>query len=121
MDAGLSYERIADLLIAEVPEFAPVVQEHVACDDEVLQHVLFGDLTRFVLKAHQCGDDAVVGRCLAFLEQAMMASDLRLRELVAVSFVENVGPWDAEVADFIASWPPALRQEAAVQGWPPVG
>ncbi|NRQ40814.1 hypothetical protein HII36_54770 [Nonomuraea sp. NN258] len=80
--------------------------------------VLFGDLTRFVLQAHRQGNDELVGRCLSFLESAMTSDDADLRNLVAVSFVENVRPWDPAMAHFVASWPKALRDEAAAQGRP---
>ncbi|RVX39735.1 hypothetical protein EDD27_2100 [Nonomuraea polychroma] len=90
---------------------------HITDYHEVLPHVLFGDLTGFVLHAHQQGDEELVRRCLTFLALAMKSADARVCELVAVSFVENVGPWDPATADFIASWPDALRDEASDQGW----
>ncbi|MFB4278068.1 MULTISPECIES: DUF7674 family protein [unclassified Nonomuraea] len=121
MDPELSSERVADLLVGQVPEFDPLLREHLDSNGEVLQHVLFGDLTRFVLEAHRQGREELVERCLAFLSVALHASDVRVGELVAVSFVENVGPWDPGVADFIASWPDALRAEAERQGWRPLG
>ncbi|MFC4114469.1 hypothetical protein [Nonomuraea zeae] len=60
MDPALSYERVADLLRAQVPEFGPALQEHLTDFGEVLQHVLFGDFTRFVLDAHRQGQEALV-------------------------------------------------------------
>lgn len=43
-----------------------------------------------------------------------------VQNLVAVSFVENVGPWDDGVKGFIASWPSALQEEAERQRtWQP--
>ncbi|WP_127932204.1 DUF7674 family protein [Nonomuraea polychroma] len=113
----LTYEHIADRLVQEVPEFSSVLHGHITDYHEVLPHVLFGDLTGFVLHAHQQGDEELVRRCLTFLALAMKSADARVCELVAVSFVENVGPWDPATADFIASWPDALRDEASDQGW----
>ncbi|MEV0228694.1 hypothetical protein [Nonomuraea sp. NPDC050786] len=115
----LIYEHIADRLVSEIPEFRSVLREHVIDNHEVLPHVLFGDLTRFVLHAHQQGREQLVGRCLTFLAVAMKSADVRLRELVAVSFVENVGPWDPAMVDFIASWPEALRNEVIDQAGGP--
>jgi hypothetical protein len=115
--AQIVYETVHEDLVAEAPEFGPVVEEHRAFHDGVLQHVLFGDLTRFVLSARERGDSAVVGRSLAFLERANQSDDQRLRELVGVSFVENVGPWDPEMRQFISEWPAGLQETAGQMGW----
>ena len=63
------------------------------------------------------GNDEAVATSLAFLERAAQSSDPLLENLVAVSFVENVGPWDPEAADFISGWPPRLQEMAHEQGW----
>jgi hypothetical protein len=118
--AALAYSEVATALRETLPEFAAAIDEHVADHDEVLPHVLFGDLTRFVLDAHQRGDDDLVRRALAFLDSALREGDDGVQNLVGVSFVENVGPWDADQAQFIASWPDALRLEAEQQrDWRP--
>ncbi|MET7338732.1 hypothetical protein [Nonomuraea sp. NPDC005650] len=111
----MAYENVVDGFVAAVPEFRPFLRDHIAANDEVLPHVLFGDLTRFVLDAYQQGHRDLVGRCLDFLEQALHSTDARLFELVAFSFVENVGPWDSTVGDFVSTWPPLLKKEAVRQ------
>ncbi len=58
----------------------------------MLPHLLFGDLTRFVLDAHARGDDDLVRRALAFLNKAFREGDDIVQNLVGMSFVENVGP-----------------------------
>lgn len=116
----LAYSEVATALRVALPEFADAIDEHVAFNDEVLSHLLFGDLTRFVLKRHDDGDDEFVRRALAFLDSALRDGDDRVQNLVEVSFVENVGPWDPSQAAFIASWPEALRLEAEQQrDWRP--
>jgi hypothetical protein len=118
--AALTYSEITTALRVELPEFAAEIDEHVVDNDEVLPHVLFGDLTRFVLDAHMRGDDDLVRRALAFLDHALREGDDMVQNLVGVSFVENVGPWDPDQAQFIASWPDALRVEAETQrDWRP--
>ncbi|GLW96465.1 hypothetical protein [Microtetraspora sp. NBRC 16547] len=111
------YEDVVDRFVQEVPEFTPVWQEHVADNGEVLQHVLFWDVTMFVLDAHERGNRKIVDRCLDFLERALQSTDVHVRNLVGTSFVENVGPWDPAVRDFIGTWPPLLREQAARDGW----
>jgi hypothetical protein len=116
----LAYSEVATALRVALPEFAAAIEEHVAFYDEVLSHVLFGDLTLFVLDAQVRGEDDLVRRALAFLDYALREGDDMVQNLVGVSFVENVGPWDPDQARFIASWPDALRVEAETQrDWRP--
>jgi len=114
------YSDVEQVLREAVPEFGPVIDEHIAFNDELLPHVLFGDLTRFVLVAHDQGNEELVRRCLVFLDEALREGDAMLENLVAVSFVENVEPWDPAMTRFIESWPAGLRQEAEEQrDWTP--
>ncbi|GAA2114883.1 DUF7674 family protein [Actinomadura alba] len=113
MPASLTYERIADQLVAEIPEFDEHLEMHLFNNGELLQHVLFWDLTNCVLDAHRRGHGELVDRCLEFLPRALASSDRDLRALIVTSFVENVGPWDPAVRDFISSRPEPLRAQAA--------
>ena len=65
---ALEYSEVANALRIALPEFAPAIDEHVAHNDEVLPHVLFGDLTRFVLEASRQRNDDLTRRALAFLD-----------------------------------------------------
>jgi hypothetical protein len=117
---ALEYSEVATALRVALPEFAAAIDEHVADNDEMLPHVLFGDLTRFVIDGYQRGDNDLVRRALAFLDNALREGDDAVQNLVGVSFVENVGPWDPNQAHFIASWPDGLRLEAEQQrDWRP--
>ena len=110
---------VLDELLVAVPEFGPTFDEHVA-DYGILPHVLFGDLTRFVLAAHERRDTEVESRSLAFLDWALREGDDDVENLVAVSFVENVD--QRQHRGFIATWPDALRAEAKRQrDWRPRG
>jgi hypothetical protein len=116
--SDLTYETIAEVLVDAIPEFRPALEQHLRDQEgEVLPHLLFGDLTRFVLAARDGGDDALVERCLAFLDLAARSPRPRVTNLVAASFVENVGPWEPQMSAFIETWPDALRRMAVQQGW----
>lgn len=122
MPNEIAYEDVVDRLVERVPEFGDAVEEHLRDNESLLEHVLFGDLTRFVLRAREDGDEAVVRRALEFLDEALRHGDGRTENLLAVSFVENVGPWDPDQAAFIEEWPQALRDEATRQReWRPQG
>jgi len=98
-----SYESFPAQLRAVVPGFDCIYDEHVADYDEVLPHVLLGDLVRFLsneVTVH--GSESVALKtAMALLERGIESQDPRLQELVAVSFIENL---DAEASSF-----PAIR------------
>ncbi|MDQ3946655.1 MAG: HNH endonuclease [Actinomycetota bacterium] len=110
-----SYPQVHERLVEAIPEFAPLLDEHVQDFDEILPNILFDTLTRFVLDARERGDDPLVAKCLAFLAAAMRCGDEQIEHLVAATFVETVGPWDPAMNEFIDSWPEALRHEAMRQ------
>ena len=118
---ALAYSVIHEQLVQAVPEFEHELAAHLEENfGKPLPHVLFGDLTRFVLAAYAAGDADLVERCLRFLEEAMGASDNMVRNLVQVSFVENVRPWDPAMELFVGSWQALLRAEAERQcNWKP--
>src|SRR5713101_1649283 len=110
---AITYEEVPEALLSAVPEFASAYQEHLADNEvELLLHVLFGDLTRFALDADENGDTEVIRRLLGFLDLSLREGDARVRNLVQVSFVENVLPWTPTNNAFVRSWPEALRVEA---------
>ena len=59
---AIAYDRIADELAVAIPEFAGEIEEHRADQGEVLPHLLFGDLVRFVERAAERGDWQLVHR-----------------------------------------------------------
>lgn len=123
MSDAITYNDVVDELLKHVPEFRDEVEEHREFHGELLPHVLFGDLTRFVLRAREEGQDELVQRALGFLDEALRRGDEQVDNLVSLSFVQNVEPWGPEYAAFIEEWPPALQDEAQRQrDWrPPSG
>lgn len=86
-------------LVAKVPDLEPLLQEHLSDNfGEVLPHVFFGDITRFVvaefLRAENAGtaeqaSSSPLKPLLAELEDAVSQSG-EVAELVCVSFLENL-------------------------------
>jgi len=115
-----TYDSFVPTLLAEVPGFQVIYDEHLQAYDEVLPHVLVGDLTRYVVASYrQMRTDAsgtarqVADRSLALLEQAMQSSDARLQELVSVSFLENLHQADEDYDDIKTLLGPHLVKELA--------
>jgi hypothetical protein len=115
--AELTQVNVVDRLVDTVPEFGGVLAEHLAKNDgEPRPHPLFVDLARFVLEAVGRDNIQLTARTLGFLDRALRSGDEYVQQLVMVSFVENVAPWDRDMAPFLAIWPLRLRACARALG-----
>lgn len=103
---------LLEALRSEVPEIAPVIDEHTDFYGEVLLHVLFGDVSRFVEEAYADGRSDVEHRCLDLFDRALREGDAEVENVISVSFVENTEPWTAATRAWLETWPPGLRAEA---------
>ena len=113
----LSYANLPDELVSAVPEFAAQVTEHIRDNDELLPHVLFGAyLVPFLLDARRHGSDEFVTRVLTFADRALWDGDDAVRNVIDVSFVEDLvvtmGWQPAEWADAVA-FDAAIRHGSA--------
>jgi hypothetical protein len=103
-------------VLASLPEASAVVAEHLDDQEgELLLHLLVADLRRLLLDAWQRQDQDVLHRGLTFLDAALTTGDEYVNNAVAVSFVEDIGWWEADMQPFIASWPKALATEVERQ------
>ncbi|RIK03679.1 MAG: hypothetical protein DCC49_13905 [Acidobacteria bacterium] len=94
---------LIDRLVARFPPLEPILREHIADNfGEVLPHLFFGDLTRFVVQQYceQMSSDSgpraatdskpIVGELLDALEDEFTHGTSEVQELIAVSFLENL-------------------------------
>jgi hypothetical protein len=65
------------------------LHEHLADNDELLPHVLFGDVTRYALSLARGGQTDELDRLLGDLDAALGESEDEVANLVWASFVEN--------------------------------
>lgn len=72
-------------LVNSFPELAPLWHEHRDGYDEILPHVFFGDLTRWVV-AHAKSCKSLIRH----LDEALRIGQPDVQNLIAVSFVENL-------------------------------
>ena len=78
-------------LIESVPALQQIYRAHLQENDELLPHVLFGEITRFVVtKARKAEHDPLIARLLNEFEKGLEEGPEEVRELVSVSFVENL-------------------------------
>jgi hypothetical protein len=113
----MSGDEFVQRLRAEVPQFSDAVDQHIADNDEVLLHLLLGELARASVAAWESKDVEFNRRALALLDAALADGDDYVTNAVSVSFVEDIGPWDTSVKEFVASWPPALLRDAQRAGF----
>ncbi len=79
------------LLLKSVPELRPIYIEHLEDYDEILEHVFMGEVTRFATKEFINNPNSEsLHRLLSFLDKAYTTVDKNLKELISVSFLENL-------------------------------
>ena len=93
------------------PEAAALVDEHLEYYDEVLLHVLMGDLLRWGVRLFESGEADLVDRLLAWVDRGLREGDEDVENAVAVSFIEDYGGFASETPEFFAIWPEGLRAE----------
>lgn len=111
---SVTVEEFVAGLALSVPEVQELLEEH--SDDfegKPLIHLVMADLLPFAQEIHLRRDVEVLGRLLAAVDAGLRDGDERLVDGIALSFVENAGPWDPDAEEFIAAWPSGLRAEAA--------
>lgn len=80
-------------LAATFPAIAELLDDHVADCGDMLPHVVFGDITRYfveLVRSPLPDDDLKAVALLAELATAFERSDESVRELITVSFLENL-------------------------------
>lgn len=110
----ITYDNFVQSLLAAVPETREIHQLHLENNDEILPHVLLGDVTRFVIDTYRRSNTELLGRTLDFLEEAVSASDEKLQELVIVSFLENLHQAGNDYEGFKKTLGPNLRKNLSL-------
>ena len=83
-------------ILRAIPGLSDLFREHEAEYGEMLPHVLLADVTRLALEwGQEAHADSVIARApleslVETLEQAMQSGPESVRELVVVSFLENL-------------------------------
>jgi hypothetical protein len=72
-------------LAVQFTDIRELLDKHMSDNDELLPHVFFGDVTRWVLM-----DKPARSRVVELLEWASNSRDLDLQNLIAASFTENL-------------------------------
>lgn len=101
-------------LVEAVPRLRGVYEEHLADNDELLPHVFFAEMTRFLV-GQVAGGTAVgrrdVERVIKILEEAFGAGDVEVDSLIALSFVEALEPRERGYQEIRLMMGPKLKTE----------
>lgn len=89
--SAISFTSFVRLLLHEVPELKPVYIQHIEDYDELLEHVFMGDVARFAEQLYITNPRSkCLTRLLDFLDKSYAVEDENLKELISVSFLENL-------------------------------
>lgn len=79
-----------DQLLQSLPQLKPAHDEHLFDNNTLLPHVFMGDVTRFAIAEAAKANTEILQRLLDHLEKGLENSPKEVKELIAVSFVENL-------------------------------
>ncbi len=116
----LTHENFVPELLKAVPALLPLYDDHLRDNDELLPHVFFGEVTRFVEAEHSkfcrtahTNDEHLrnAQNIIALLEAAIVSGDADLENLIGASFVESLDRDNPNYLHLRALFGPALRNE----------
>jgi hypothetical protein len=98
-------------LIYRVPILLPLTQVHLDDYDELLPHVLLGEITRWAVQRYEADPaDGNLHAALNFMEEAFAADGADEIELIAASFLENLPTIGEDGAEIRALLGPAMTE-----------
>jgi hypothetical protein len=109
-------------MVAKFPGMGPMFHEHVTDNfGEILPHVFFADVTRYVVSLFLQPRDMLAPRrelqeILSFLEATFSKGDNELCELIAVSFLENLPQLGEPGSDIRQMLGPELKRQLYLSG-----
>lgn len=84
-------------LVREVPDLVQILEQHINEYGEILPHVFFGELTRYVLQCLRTStasghtrNQVILRQILGRLEDGYATGEDVVTELIGVSFLENL-------------------------------
>ncbi len=112
-----STRALVDRLVDTSPALRPLRQQHLDAFGELSPHMFFGELTAWLVNAYladpDAGPTATWRRILADLERAYETGDTDVKELLYVSFLENLPYPDEDGAGIAEHLGPGLAADLA--------
>ena len=100
-------------LLRLLPQLKSIYNEHLADnDDTLLPHVFMGDVTRFVIaETKKSKRRDILQRLFVHLEEGLKGGPKEVKELIVVSFVENLTGETAVLKTIKPLMRPLLKKE----------
>lgn len=111
MRSVITRDTFVNELKEAVPESEDLVAQHLTDNDELLLHLLMGELLRLTVSKFSHGRTGITDRLLRFVDRCLREGDDYVINAVGVSFVEDFGTYPGESDALLARWPAALRAE----------
>jgi hypothetical protein len=108
----LDVDHFVEKLRTDIRGFGRIYDQHVSYYQQVLPHVLLGDLVRYLksVSKSQGPERVAIDEALGLLECGMGSADTELQELVAVSFLSRLDPEDEDFEAIRARFGDRLRK-----------
>lgn len=115
--ADLDFDDFVEKLRTDIPGFGRIYDQHVSYYHQVLPHVLLGDLTQYLKSVvrTQGAERGALDQAMGLLERGMGSADMKLQELVAVSFLARIESDDEDFEVIRARFGDRLKERYQVQ------
>ena len=105
-------EIFVDNMLQQLPSLKTVYDEHIDKNDSLLPHVFMGDLTRFVIsESENVESRTTLTTLMRYLDDGLRTGSDEVKELIVVSFVENLLGEVAALRSLKPLMGPRLRSE----------
>lgn len=106
-------DQLVEVLVAAVPEFAALLEQHHRAYGGAQPFELFGDAMWFCANWWSEGRSSAAKEVLAFMDHGLGSGDDRLRDCVIAGFLAPIvsAPSSPGLDAFVAAWPESLRRE----------
>ena len=101
-------------LVDRFPDLMPLLHDHLEVYDELLTHVFMADVTQWAIDLESRGDSETLTELLEYLEGKFRDGSAEEREIVGVSFVENLPDPGEPGRGLVARLGPTLREQRAL-------
>jgi hypothetical protein len=113
----LDFDHFVERLRSDIRGFGRIYDQHVSYYHQVLPHVLLGDLVRYLksVASTQGAEPIALDQAMGLLETGMGSPDLKLQELVAVSFLARLDSEDEDFEPIRARFGDRLKERYQVE------
>ncbi|WP_050181301.1 DUF7674 family protein [Domibacillus robiginosus] len=85
-------KNLAKIFIEHFEEYKPILQEHIVFNDEILNHIFFGECNEYFIKLiEEDKEIPKIERLFDFFEQMAIQGDDYVKELLSATILGRLG------------------------------